>query len=1311
MWTDATTASRLEGRRQGKWAARAAALLACGLLFSHAFKGTAQPRRAGAAARRTASPAPAPVDAAAPRPWAEFAELPDLCARLVAAPGSPDAFLALLRLQALADLLGAGPIDAALRPHAAALAKAAFSSPSRALWRWLERDLDRRLGRRTAARNATDWRWLGPFDASDSASFERTMPFELEPAVQPPSHGRDGPLSWQAVPEAALHGQGAVDLGQAIERPGGSIVHLEAYVQVPAAGRWRVRLGAAGAARLIVDGQRVLELPAPRPTQGPFQRGRPLWAMAEAVLTLAPGAHRLHVKLLDHEGALPFVVDAEAEATQESPSPPGPGKPQPGPIADAAATPPSRPPPAADDWLAAWLRTAEGSAKGSAAVGRARAAGRPLGGRTEALAALAALAAQGWPFSAHGAAQEEAVNDALARGAEEDDAALGAPAAAALAAVAREPGDRAEALAAAVERWPALVWLRLRAIDALLAADRLEEASRVASHPSFGARPAGLEATLRRMELWQRAGGEVAVLSLLRHIEARNGLQPTLGARQLAARLRTAHDDLPAAATLTVASAEAEPGDRALALNALAALEMAGDFAALRRLRARAAATVGDASLGVEALARTELHAGDAVAAERTLRTLPSGRWRSGTFELLAKICSARQDIGATVAALQEAVRRAPGRRELRARLATLLPEPQLADLAATDLLGRGRAALELPIPRVELRTAFRRNAVRELSPGTLVRYEAEVLVVGRDGPRSHRMELEYVPSQSGAEVLTAVILRRDGSVVRGVETGVEQLGDGSSNLYYDLEQLWIRFADLQAGDVLVVETVVRDFVADPFRIVFGDLVFLGESRPIDALEVDIQLRPGAPLFAAVTGSQRQRFDLQLGGEVSSGRWLRLRGRDIAAVTMEAQMPAGAEVVPVLHASSFADWQGVTTHWAGLLRASQPAPGTDARVRSLALQLASGAADDEARIGRLYRFVADEIRYVGLEFGVHSLRPYPVADILGRKFGDCKDKATLLVALLAEVGIEARVSLVRTGDGGRVDPQIASLALFNHAIVWLPASDRYLDPTVRNHGPFTLPDGDLGGQALPVSREVRREGDGPPAGLRDIPWPTPEVNGREEALELTLRPDGSAALELTATLHGLSAAEAREALAVEGTRRERVERDLGTRFAGLQISDLEVTGATVPIDADALVVRLRGTVPALGQRDGGRWTLTPWQPQTALRDALSTPPPRQHPLLLPAPERRNQRLRLRLPPGWQAERLPAAATIAAPNGGLSLQLQVTSTEGGAVVEVRSSLRRAAARVAPGDLTAWHKALLAADAALGQPLVLGPRSAP
>jgi tetratricopeptide (TPR) repeat protein len=109
-----------------------------------------------------------------------------------------------------------------------------------------------------------------------------------------------------------------------------------------------------------------------------------------------------------------------------------------------------------------------------------------------------------------------------------------------------------------------------------------------------------------------------------------------------------------------------------------------------------------------------------------------------------------------------------------------------------------------------------------------------------------------------------------------------------------------------------------------------------------------------------------------------------------------------------------------------------------------------GARTAEERIGRLVARMHRDVRYTGVEFGDASIVPRRPAEVLERRYGDCKDKAAFLVALLRAAKVRAHVALLRA-TGGDVDPELPSMARFNHAIVYVPAAQGvralWIDPT------------------------------------------------------------------------------------------------------------------------------------------------------------------------------------------------------------------------------------------------------------------------
>jgi len=135
---------------------------------------------------------------------------------------------------------------------------------------------------------------------------------------------------------------------------------------------------------------------------------------------------------------------------------------------------------------------------------------------------------------------------------------------------------------------------------------------------------------------------------------------------------------------------------------------------------------------------------------------------------------------------------------------------------------------------------------------------------------------------------------------------------------------------------------------------------------------------------------------------------------------------------PDVQLSSFTDWQQIAT-WYAKLQSERAVP--DDAVKAKAVELTRGATSEEEKTRRLYDFVAQDIRYVSLSFGIGRYQPHPASEVLHNGYGDCKDKHTLLQALLAAEGIKSNPVLIhrRCNPSGRSGNQTgAGAALLAH---------------------------------------------------------------------------------------------------------------------------------------------------------------------------------------------------------------------------------------------------------------------------------------
>lgn len=150
--------------------------------------------------------------------------------------------------------------------------------------------------------------------------------------------------------------------------------------------------------------------------------------------------------------------------------------------------------------------------------------------------------------------------------------------------------------------------------------------------------------------------------------------------------------------------------------------------------------------------------------------------------------------------------------------------------------------------------------------------------------------------------------------------------------------------------------------------------------------------------------------------------------------------PASAYLGDVVQVTEFADWHDVATWADGLFAvAHTPSPAVTAQAR----EIAQASKSTEERVQRALDFVQKEVRYFGTEIGEGTHQPAAPETVLQQRFGDCKDKTVLLVALLNALGVEASPVLVSTYFTTQTGEQLPSPLAFNHAITRVHLGDRF----------------------------------------------------------------------------------------------------------------------------------------------------------------------------------------------------------------------------------------------------------------------------
>jgi len=186
---------------------------------------------------------------------------------------------------------------------------------------------------------------------------------------------------------------------------------------------------------------------------------------------------------------------------------------------------------------------------------------------------------------------------------------------------------------------------------------------------------------------------------------------------------------------------------------------------------------------------------------------------------------------------------------------------------------------------------------------------------------------------------------------------------------------------------------------------------------------------------------------------------------DIDGLFVESNATNSLSYQTWLDLSTVPSWQTISAWYSDLAEGQAEVSRV---VREKAQALSEGAGGRDEIIERIYRFVAQEINYVFVPFYMSSHIPREAEEVLETRFGDCKDKSSLMIALLEAAGIEgARFALIDTWGSRSVE--MLPSPRFNHAIVCLPEGSgghRWFDPTVKYGTSRQVPESLAGGLAL-----------------------------------------------------------------------------------------------------------------------------------------------------------------------------------------------------------------------------------------------------
>lgn len=558
---------------------------------------------------------------------------------------------------------------------------------------------------------------------------------------------------------------------------------------------------------------------------------------------------------------------------------------------------------------------------------------------------------------------------------------------------------------------------------------------------------------------------------------------------------------------------------------------------------------------------------------------------------------------------------------------------------------------------------------VQELLSSGLDRVHVQqIFYLGSDAAvDAHRIgSIRYSPSTEELKVVRARVWKKDGATLDAQELGDRELPDYSS-MYYDMRSRQLRYAGLEKGDIVELEySITPKLRNSAYNGYFGELVLFAGRTPAQLKRYVLLAPTNQKLFVhaekIAPAVIAEKDDLQV------FIW---EARSVPALPHEPRSPGITEISPYVHVSTMGDWKQLGAWYADLIR---PQFTLDPSLESELEQTIKDAHSDREKIAAIQEFVLRSTHYVALEFGIYSYKPYPVSQIYARRFGDCKDKASLMIALLRAAGIEAEIALVRTRSLGDVTSDPASIALFNHAIVYLPRYELWLDGTAEYAG-RELPLEDQGALALTVNLSGAAQ-------LRHIPISHAADNYTKHIIHASVSPQGMIQFSGSTVTRGEDAPGLRHDLAVREQQLDMFRRELAEVFPSVQVDRVAVRGADEL--SSAVSVDFQGALNSFEQKRVVSLSSS-WMPRSYVA-ALAAASTRTQDLVLPSPWTTEEEIHIALPQGAEVVTLPHDQNITSGFGSVQLHYKKSGGE----ILVQSHVEFETARVSTQDYPAFRQ---------------------
>jgi Domain of Unknown Function with PDB structure (DUF3857)/Transglutaminase-like superfamily len=382
--------------------------------------------------------------------------------------------------------------------------------------------------------------------------------------------------------------------------------------------------------------------------------------------------------------------------------------------------------------------------------------------------------------------------------------------------------------------------------------------------------------------------------------------------------------------------------------------------------------------------------------------------------------------------------------------------------------------------------------------------------------------------------------------------------------------------------------------------------------------------------------------------------------KNVPAIKFEEDMPPWRAVAARLAVAlfppstdgksvkGFETWRDMGLWYADLTKGRrEPSP----EIKQKVAQLTNTNQTQLQKMHALADFMQSDIRYVGIWLGIGGWQPHAATDVFAHRYGDCKDKATLLSAMLHEIGIESYYVLINV-DRGEVTKDMPPQKHFNHAILAVRLPKDFQDPSIlaaKDHPTLgkllffdptdqITPFGQLRG-ALQANFGLLVGPDG--GELLELPQLPANSSSISRTGKFTLAPNGTLSGDVIEVRQGDRARQERRAL-LEVTKESDKIKPIESLLAH-SLSSFQITKASVVnLKQNDLAFGLNYSLVAnsYAKAAGDLLIVRPRAIGSKGSSLLETKEPRRYPVEFYGPARDTDKFEIALPAGYEVDDLP-----------------------------------------------------------------------